>query len=89
MATSRQITCINKTVRINPHERIRNIGGSWGKETQPNAIKQIDDGTYAYHVKVGGNDVKVIVASHNGNKYIKTQNDGIYPDNLLALPECP
>jgi hypothetical protein len=33
--------------------------------------------------------VNVIVATHNGNKYIKTEADGIHPDNLLALPECP
>jgi hypothetical protein len=24
-----------------------------------------------------------------GNKYIKTQNDGDQPNNLLSLPECP
>ncbi|MBK6435918.1 MAG: DUF3892 domain-containing protein [Rhodanobacteraceae bacterium] len=23
------------------------------------------------------------------NNYIKTQNDGEQPDNLLTLPECP
>jgi hypothetical protein len=31
----------------------------------------------------------VIVAVHNGHKYIKTKADGIQPDNLLSLPECP
>ncbi|WP_157785358.1 DUF3892 domain-containing protein, partial [Bradyrhizobium yuanmingense] len=25
----------------------------------------------------------------NGHKYIKTKADGIQPDNLLSLPECP
>ena len=44
----RQITCIKKTDRQNPHERIISIGGSWGKETQPDAIKQIENGGQRY-----------------------------------------
>ncbi|MDD3927909.1 MAG: DUF3892 domain-containing protein, partial [bacterium] len=27
--------------------------------------------------------------SASGNKYLKTQNDGEQPNNLLSLPECP
>jgi hypothetical protein len=39
---------------------------------------------------VGGQTVWVIVArSAAGNKYLKTQNDGEQPNNLLSLPECP
>ena len=53
-----QISCINKTYRQDPHDRIHSVGN-------------------------------VIVAVHNGNKYIKTENDGLHPNNLLALPECP
>jgi hypothetical protein len=37
----------------------------------------------------GGKSVWVIIATHSGRKYLKTQPDGITPDNLLALPECP
>lgn len=34
--------------------------------------------------------VNVIVAvSANQNKYIKTENDGLQPNNLLNLPQCP
>ncbi len=84
----RQITCIKKTDRQNPHERIISIGGSWGKETQPDAIKQIENGVHRYYVSQFGFRVDVIVSTHSGNKYIKTKNDGVYPDNLLALPEC-
>ena len=39
-------------------------------------------------MSAGGVSVDVIVASHNGNKYLKTKNDGLQPDNLLSLPEC-
>lgn len=83
-----QVTCINKTNRFNPHERIQNIGGSGFKFSQPDAIRYIEQGIHSFYVTVGRNTVKVIVAKHEGNKYIKTENDGIQPDNLLSLPEC-
>lgn len=83
-----QVTCINKTNRFNPHERIQNIGGSGFKFSQPDAIRCIEQGVHSFYVTVGHNTVKVIVAKHEGNKYIKTENDGIQPDNLLSLPEC-
>jgi hypothetical protein len=83
-----QITCINKTNRFNPHERIQNIGGPGFKFSQPDAIRYIESGAHSFFVQVRGYSVGVIVAVHNGNKYIKTQNDGVQPDNLLSLPEC-
>lgn len=94
MAQLVRIECINKTNRENPHERIQNIGGlnpngtRW-QMSQPNAIINIENGTYSFFVRVGLQQVNVIVALHNGNKYIKTVNDGLHPDNLLSLPECP
>ncbi len=94
MATRVRISCINKTDRPNPHERIQNIGGiradnvRW-KRSQQQAIIDIEGATYSYYVSVGGNTVDVIVAIHSGNKYIKTTADGVHPNNLLALPECP
>lgn len=60
----------------NPHERIQNIGTESGK--------------WQFYVSVGGLTVDVIVAtSQYGHKYIKTLADGVHPDNLLSLPECP
>ena len=57
--------------------------------TLDDAIAGIERGQWAFYVSVGGNSVWVIIALHNGNKYLKTQADGIHPDNLLALPDCP
>src|SRR5258707_15409741 len=94
MAESRQVTCINKSDRYNPHERIINVGGVSGgqrwKMSQADAIAGIESGRLSLYVSEGGRTVRVIVAkSAAGHKYLKTENDGEQPDNLLSLPECP
>lgn len=94
-AANVQIGCINKGDRPNPHERIRNIGGTnpdgtlWRLDQQQ-AIAGIESGKWNFYVNVGGRSVWVVVAmSRYGYKYLKTQDDGEQPNNLLSLPECP
>lgn len=88
-----QIQCINKTNRYSSHERISHVGGghpSRWKLTQVEAIYAIETKAWRFYVSVGGRSVWVIVAvSAAGNKYLKTENDGDQPNNLLSLPECP
>lgn len=92
--TSRiRIQCSNKTDRQNPHERIKNVGGvnpdgSRWKQSVDHTIKEIENGVWEFYVEEK-RTADVIVAVHNGHKYIKTKADGIQPDNLLSLPECP
>lgn len=96
MAQAVRIECINKTDRMNPHERIQSVGGrnedgsNW-KMSQQAAVDSIENGTYAFYVeRPQGDRVEVIVAvSQYGNKYLKTTADGDQPNNLLSLPECP
>ena len=91
-----QITCINKSDRPNPHERIMRVGGGAGgllggwRKSQQEAIRDIETGTNKFYVSVRGTSVWVIVAvSRYVNKYLKTEADGEQPNNLLSLPECP
>ena len=90
-----EITCINKSDRYNPHERILNIGGlnangtRW-KLNEQGAIRGIEEGKWQFYVKKNGRSVRVvIVISQFGHKYLKTEADGEQPNNLLSLPECP
>lgn len=94
MATEHRVSCINKTHRQSPHERIQFIGGlnadnnRWKLPNQQ-AIADIESGKYRFYVLEGGARSEVIVATHLGNKYLKTTTDTTTRDNLLSLPECP
>jgi len=84
-----RVKCITKRGdHYNPHERIQAIGGDGWYHSEDQAITYIERGVHSYYVSVGGRTVPVIVAVHNGRKYLKTSADGYSPDNLLALPEC-
>ncbi len=95
MTTNVQIFCINKQPRDDPRERITHVGGvnpdqkRW-KLSLADAIAGIENGKWKFYTSVGGDSVWVVIAvSAKGNKYLKTQNDGDLPNNLLSLPECP
>ena len=92
MATFR-VTCREKH---SLYERIVSIGcaevgtGLNRRFTEDEAINCIDKGTDSFFVeRPAGHRVLVIVALHEGRKYIKTESDGEIPNNLLALPACP
>jgi len=84
-----QVTCVTKRGgHYNPHERIQALGGVGWYRSEDEVISDIERGVNSYYVSVNGRTVPVVVAYHNGRKYLKTAADGYSPDNLLALPEC-
>ncbi|OYQ64915.1 hypothetical protein B9G53_09500 [Pseudanabaena sp. SR411] len=94
MPSSHEIKCINKSDRMNPHERITAIGGvnpngtAW-KLTQEEAIAGIEKGNWKFFVKAQNRSVDVVVAvSRFRHKYLKTVADDEQPNNLLSLYEC-
>jgi hypothetical protein len=93
MASIVRIECINKRDRTSAYERISNIGGvnpdgRW-KLSEDAAITGIKNGTWTFYVNVQSQRVAVIIAKHEGREYLKTEADGLQPNNLLSLPECP
>jgi len=93
MATSLQISCINKNDRSSAYERITSVGGidngqRW-KKGLAEAIRDIENGKHSFYTSVNGHVRKVIVATRLGTKYLKTEADHDTPDNLLSLLECP
>lgn len=87
-----QISCINKSDRPNPHERITHVGGEEGggwKLTQQQAIDLIDRSEWLFYTLVNGSRARVVVATSAwGHRYLRTEADGQYENNLLRLPEC-
>lgn len=89
-----EVRCINKTDRMNAHERIRNIGGLNADGTRwllsvPEAIAGIRAEKWSFYVSKDGKTVAVIIArSAAGHEYLKTVADGEQPNNLLSLREC-
>jgi hypothetical protein len=96
IAAQVQVSCITKRGdHYNPHERIQGLGGIQGDKrwwlSEDDIIAELDKSAAArwnFYVSVGGKTVWVIVASHNGRRYLKTEADGYAPNNLLNLPEC-
>lgn len=63
-------------------------GGGWYRSIDA-LIKLIEQGDKFWTTDKDNNSVWIIVAKRNGRKYLKTENDGVEPNNLLALPHCP
>ena len=90
---AKEITCVTKRDRHNVHEHIVEVGGihlgiKWRK-TQLEVITDIENKWESYYVIRGGARVRVLVSvSIYGHKYIKTEADGLRPDNLLSLEDC-
>jgi Protein of unknown function (DUF3892) len=94
MATRHEIKCINKPDRNSQVDSITHVGGvnsngtRW-KQTTALTIKEIEDKTAEFFVRVNNNTVAVFVVTGKFGKYLRTEPDHTKMDNLLSLPECP
>jgi Protein of unknown function (DUF3892) len=86
MATARRVTCVDK--QSHDHEGITHLGGSGWHETRAQVVRDIEGGSYDYYTFEGGKRAEVKVRTRGGVKYVQTQADGVWTDNLLALGSC-
>ncbi len=85
-----QITC-HTPDNADKDRRMQGVGGpaggGWYRDVS-SMITLIKGGDKFWTVDQKGNSVWVIVAERNGREYIKTESDGLEPNNLLSLPVC-
>jgi hypothetical protein len=87
----RAVTFANRAYSRDPFERIEKIGGVNSDHTrwalsQTDAIAAIEAGTDEFFMATGDRSVKLIVVSHQGEKYLNTERVKTHPDDLLSLP---
>ena len=83
------VTCVNKPDRNSQHEHITHLGGRTWRWTVQDVIASIESGSNTFYTDNGGKRADVLVRERNGRKYVQTQADGVWTNNLLALDTCP
>jgi hypothetical protein len=93
-----RITCITKSNghHLDPHHAIQNLGwtneetGKTGKNTRVEIYTWLKNEHGKAYVKDRFGDKADLYPRENaaGTKFVQTRADGIWLDNLLALPEC-
>jgi hypothetical protein len=83
-----QVTCINKNPRDDTHHGITHLGGSTWKWTRQEVITSIENRSNTFYTFVNSKRANVVVRQGANGKYVQTQADGYWNDNLLALKEC-
>lgn len=88
-----QITCITKSHSTGGNEHITHVGNPAGNWKWPVAqvIASIDAKTNTFFVRdpLSGKRADVGVVRQSGRlPYLRTYADGVWNDNLLALPQC-
>lgn len=93
--TDYRIDRVRKPDRFSPHERITHVsgptpeGGRW-KNPVDDVVGWIERNQHRFYTSEGQASAWVGVrTSAAGDKFLQTYSDGVWRDNLLALPECP
>lgn len=98
MADDVRVSCATRIKRYDSHagvhRRLLYIGGigvsgiPW-KLSEASAIAGIESGRWNFFVREGSRVAPIVIASRNGEKYLRTTSDEDSSNNLLSLPECP
>ena len=86
----RAVSTVTRAYSHDPLERIDSIGGvnsdrtRW-KLSQAAAITAIETGSDSFFIKADGHDVKLVVFTHEQQKYLKSEREATHPDDLLTL----
>jgi len=86
----RVVSTVGRAYSRDPFERVASIGGTnadrtrWSL-TQTAAIVLIERGTDEFFFQVGDRRVRVIVLTHGGEKYLKSEREKTHPDELLNV----
>lgn len=83
-----QVTCINKQPRNNRHEGITHLGGAGWRWTRQQVVDSLDAKTNTFYTLIGGKRANVGVVDGANGQYVRTYADGVWSNDLLALPEC-
>jgi Protein of unknown function (DUF3892) len=83
------LTCVNKPDRNSPHEHITHLGGRTWRWPVQDVIASIESGTNTFYTDDGRKRADIRVSERNGRKYVQTQADGEWTNNLLSLETCP
>ncbi len=83
-----RITCIIPN-QDEPEARVAGVGARFGwTEWEAQIIGEIEDGAN-YYVEVDDQRVEIVVAQHDGRKYLRTDPNKTATNILLSLPHCP
>lgn len=85
--TRRAVSFIDRAYSHDPLEQIENIGGmnsdhSRWKLSQADAINAIESGTDEFFVNTEDGPIKLIVLTHQGQKYLKSEREKSHPGEL-------
>lgn len=84
-----QVTCVTKPHRDSPHEAITKLGGPGWTGSRQAIVDCIKSGEHMFHTVGGGKKAYLEVRrSAQGTEYVQTKADGVWTNNLLALPGC-
>jgi len=83
-----QVMCVTKQPRDNSHEGITHLGGANWYWTRQQVIGAIESKTHTFFTVANGKRANVGVVNGPNGKYVQTYADGVWNNNLLALPEC-